>query len=374
MNKDELKARIEDQEKEFTRSNAEITADYFAGEKVEYQPYGINGPDFAIANYFGYKTTDLGPNEEANKAVAEEKEKLGLSGNGIFLEGKQVAALVGSDLIVPENGIPRNANQVLKDYDDLDDIMEFDFANSDLYKGILENARQMKENEPDEPIGINVNGPITFAATIRPIEMLLRDMRKDPDNYDKLLNFCTDKIIEWVDLLHDVVGDNELTFMDPVSTSTILSRDQFHEFSLPYMRRFVDESREILNSPISVHICGDTKEIWEELGTIDFKLFSVDNAEDMGELKETLGNQLIISGNIPPVDVLRYGTIDDVIESVKETIIKAADSPKGFILDAGCMITPGTPRENLWAMIYAVREYGRGAQLGHLPDGVKEFI
>lgn len=371
MNKEELKARIEEQEKEITRSNQEITAAYFNGEEVEYQPYSLNGPDFAIANYFGYKTTELMTDPKVQEAVGEEKAKLGLSGNSVFIEGKQVAALIGSELIVPENGIPRNANQVLKDYDDFDEITDFDFVNSDLYKSAIQNGKDILQAQPHVPMSIAVNGPVTFAACIRPIEMMLRDMRKNPDKLHMLMEWCTDRIIEWIEIYYQEIGEGELMFMEPVVTTDIMSADQFKEFGFPYLQRIVDRTKEVSGGKaVNGHICGHTSQIWEYLGQLGLKSYSCDDAENIEALKETLGDKLIISGNIPPVDVLAIGTIDDVIESVRSTMAKAADSPKGYILDAGCMITPGTPRENLWALVYAVREYGKGAKMGELPKGL----
>lgn len=67
---------------------------------------------------------------------------------------------------------------------------------------------------------------------------------------------------------------------------------------------------------------------------------------------------------------MKYGTIDDVIDSVKECLIKGSDSPKGYMLYSGCQVPLGTPRENILAFIYAARKYGRGAQIGKLCQGL----
>ena len=45
-----------------------------------------------------------------------------------------------------------------------------------------------------------------------------------------------------------------------------------------------------------------------------------------------------IAGNVPPVDVMKEGTIDEVIASCKECLEKCADSPAGFILNTGCQL------------------------------------
>ena len=94
--------------------------------------------------------------------------------------------------------------------------------------------------------------------------------------------------------------------------------------------------------------------------------------EDLAELKAAVGDKMKISGNVPPTTVLRNGTIDDVIESVKQCLIKGSDSPCGYSLAAGCDVPVGTPRENLEAYIYAARRYGRGAQKGKPCRGLIE--
>ena len=81
---------------------------------------------------------------------------------------------------------------------------------------------------------------------------------------------------------------------------------------------------------------------------------------------------MAVIGNVPPVDVFRMGTIDDVIESVKSCISKAGNSPNGYIVSSGCDVPFGTPMENLYAYVYAVRKYGRGAVMGKMPEGMKD--
>ena len=70
--------------------------------------------------------------------------------------------------------------------------------------------------------------------------------------------------------------------------------------------------------------------------------------------------------------VLQNGTIDDVIQSVIDCLVKGSDSPCGYSLAVGCAIPLGTPRENLEAYMYAARRYGRGAQKGKLCRGLYE--
>ena len=75
--------------------------------------------------------------------------------------------------------------------------------------------------------------------------------------------------------------------------------------------------------------------------------------------KEVLGSHMCIQGNVPPVEVMRMGTPQDVLRSARECIRKAYDSPKGFVLTSGCRMPMGTPRENMTALMDAARIFGQ---------------
>ena len=96
----------------------------------------------------------------------------------------------------------------------------------------------------------------------------------------------------------------------------------------------------------------------------------MDNCEDLSACKDEIEDKLIVVGNVPPVEVMRYGTIDDVISSVRECIEKAADAKNGYIAATGCGSPVGTPIENLDAFIYAINKYGKDAKLGQMPEAM----
>ena len=152
----------------------------------------------------------------------------------------------------------------------------------------------------------------------------------------------------------------------------VISKTQFDEFSLPYIKKLIERTEKIMGRKPGSHICGKTSKIWSDLADAGLSFFSVDNCEDLREIKEVVGDRMQIAGNVPPVDVMLYGTVDDVIESCIDCIKKCADSPKGFILATGCQLPIGTPEANIDAFIYAARKYGKGARKGEMPKGMEE--
>ena len=115
-----------------------------------------------------------------------------------------------------------------------------------------------------------------------------------------------------------------------------------------------------------------TSPIWSDLADAGLFSFSINNCEDLSAAKEAVGDRMRIAGNVPPVDVMKEGSIDEVIESCKECMRKCADNPAGFLLNTGYQLPIGTPKANVEAFIYAARKYGRGARLGCIPKGLEE--
>ena len=75
---------------------------------------------------------------------------------------------------------------------------------------------------------------------------------------------------------------------------------------------------------------------------------------------------------VRPIEVMKDGSIDDVIEACKDCLRKCGDNPKGYIFEYRMSAPDWHTERNVEAFIYAARKYGRGAQLGKLPKGILE--
>ena len=207
---------------------------------------------------------------------------------------------------------------------------------------------------------------------VRPVEKVLKDTRKNPEMLHKLLDLTVECSLKWFEAFHREFGPVATNFSDPVTCMDVISKSQFDEYSLPYIKKLIDGTEKIMGSRPGAHICGKTSPIWADLADAGLFSFSIDNCEDLAVAKAAVGDRMRIAGNVPPVDVMREGTIDEVIASCKECLEKCADSPAGFILNTGCQLPIGTPKANVEAFIYAARKYGRGARLGQMPRGITE--
>lgn len=371
MEYSELKKEFERQKPQMT--NAERSAAYNEGKEIDFIPFETMN-ELAMCNILGYTYFQMSNDVEVMADIIRKKrEWFGEEGIGANLTLRGIGAALGSELYFPENGVDRVQNYVLQDYRDFDKLVLGNPRTNPVLAPKLERAKQLKNIFPEMSISTSFAGPFTTAASIRPLEYLLRDTRKNPKMLRKLLQLTIDASLAWLKIFCEEFGPSFVTVSDPVTCTDILSKKQFNEISLPFLRQMIEGIVKITGIEPCLHICGHTREIWDEISTLPISCFSVDNCEKMEEAKKVFGNKMMITGNVPPVSVMMYGTIDEVIESCIQCIKEASDSPMGYQLWTGCQVPIGTPKQNLEAFVYAARKYGSGARRGKICKGVENL-
>ena len=222
---------------------------------------------------------------------------------------------------------------------------------------ILKGVELVKKKLGDKvPVSATVTGPFTIAAMVLGTEQLLIGTVKEPEKVKQLLEVIVENNNRYIERLLDIgVG---IGFSDPVSSTSLISVKQYQKFSLPYFQKNVDYIRKN-GGGCGLHICGTSRKLWESLNQTGISAFGLDNVEDIEEAKQILGSHMSIQGNVPPVEVMCFGTPYDVLRSAKECIRKGFDAPNGYVLTSGCQMPVGTPRENMQALMDAVRIFGR---------------
>lgn len=370
MTYEQLIQEMNSQKVELT--NSERAKLYMAGEEVDFLPFGFNSPDSALISMYGFTQKQFRESLDVKKELIRRKKRdFDLEGISLSMGLKGIGRAVGSKMTFPENDIESLAECVLTEYEMLDHMDIIQPEKIPFMVKTIETGHLLKEEFPEMGVRTSVAGPFTTAINIRPVELVLRDMVKHPEELERLLQYTVDCSLAWVRYVKAEFGNISCSFADPATSQDLMSVKNFRRFSKPYMKKLFDGIEEIVGKKPSIHICGKTRKIWEDLIDIGVKSFSIDNCEDLAEAKTVLGNDMLIGGNVPPTTVLRYGSIDEVIVSVRECIEKASDSPCGFNLNTGCQVALGTPRENIDAFIFAARKYGQGAKKGHLCKGLQ---
>lgn len=209
----------------------------------------------------------------------------------------------------------------------------------------------------DVDVSAAMSGPMSVAASVIGTENLLKWMIKYPNELHQVMEVVTESNNRYIDEVAKL--GVSIGFADPVSSTSLLSPKQFRTFSLPYLTKNIQRITEKTGSAPGIHICGKSKEIWTDVVDAGISNFSIDDIEDLEEAKEIMGDRVLITGNVPPVDVILLGTKEDIFASVKESIKKGHDSKKGYILSTGCQIPMNTPIEKIEMFMEAADLYGK---------------
>lgn len=104
-----------------------------------------------------------------------------------------------------------------------------------------------------------------------------------------------------------------------------------------------------------MHIRGDIAHILEDMISSGADCLEIDHKVDLGYAKKIVGNRVCLKGNLAPSELFLQGTPEQVYLEAKGCI-EIANGKGGFILNPGCEVSPGTPPENIIAMMKAVIE------------------
>lgn len=331
---------------------------YFRGEEIDRIPC-MPQMGVTMAPLMGIKTSEYYHSAEY---MAELEiflfNKLGHDSVGVGTTLRGLGEAMGSKVIYPDNGISYLSEPILKDIKDVDNLSVANpYKDGKLPIALKALEIIVKKIGHLVDVGSDIAAPFSAAASVVGTENLLKAMVKYPEKVHTLMKIVTEGNLKIVEAFANLgVG---LGMSDPVASTSLISVKQFREFAMPYEKKCVDKMRELTGNGTSIHICGKSKDIWESILETGITSFSIDNVEDVEEAKKILGPKVCIAGNVKPVDTMRNGTIDEIMNEAKECIIKGYGSPNGYILSTGCQIPMGTPIENIEAFMNAARIYGK---------------
>lgn len=275
-------------------------------------------------------------------------------GPGLF----GIPEAMGTVLGFPENDNPYVKDPVLKD---LKDIGKLEPANP--YKDgrlpmILEAIKIMQDEVGHEVgIGGDIGGPFTAAAALRGVEVFLRDIRKNPEEVHKLLELTTESALRFIDAVCELGAEPSIT--EPLGSCSLISAKQFRTFVKPYLKKYMDRIKGKWGLEPTLHMCGNTEPILEDMVETGAPAISLDNVVDMELAKNRIGDKVTLAGNVKPVESMRFGTKEDIYEDVKTCLEKCYDNPNGYVLATGCQVPVFTPMENIYHFMEAGRKYGK---------------
>ncbi len=193
-------------------------------------------------------------------------------------------------------------------------------------------------------------GPLAVASHLMGVTEFLLTTKLDAANCHRLLDKTTDLCIAWLraqlQRMEDPIGvlllDDLVGMISPEDAAT---------FALPRFKRIFDQFEGLMKI---LHNDTPNPKVYPGLATTGMDVFNFSHETDLGQARQLLGPDIVLMGNLPPLDLLVRGTPDQVRQATKQQLDQLAEVGP-MMVSPGGGVSPGTPIENLQAMVEAVK-------------------
>lgn len=173
-----------------------------------------------------------------------------------------------------------------------------------------------------------------------------------PEDSKKLLTTLTGTIVEYLEM-QVKSGAQMLQVFE--SSAEHLSKEEFLNNSLPYLKSIRDKLNEKLKSqniepvPMVVFAKGGMSSL-EELSKTGYEVIGIDYSIDPTEARQRVGPNVTVQGNLDPQDM--YKPPEELKKLVEEMVKKFGRNR--YIANLGHGITPQTPIESMSILVETV--------------------
>lgn len=232
-----------------------------------------------------------------------------------------------------------------------DDIqMPDDLSGAGRVPVVTEALRILKGDIGDSvALGTYIMGPFTIAGQTMELDDLLKLCVKNPEHVYEILEVYADLVVRLAEI-YSVAGADYITIREMGATSDVLRPALFRKLVEPHLKTIFEKAA----GPMVLHICGKSNNIIDSMNRCGANALSVDQKNDLNETRRAIGPEPVLLGNFDPFNVLVKGTSEDVERTVNRCVQEGVDA-----VWPGCDIWPTAPRENMEALMRAVKSVKR---------------
>ncbi|MBN1311461.1 MAG: uroporphyrinogen decarboxylase family protein [Anaerolineae bacterium] len=250
---------------------------------------------------------------------------------------------------------PPSVAPVVTDLDFWADVKPANPHEDGLMPLVLRLYALAEERLQAEGLGIRMvcaRGPMTIASWLMGVMPLMEGVATNPQAVSRVLEAVTTTIIGWLHAQLDTLRSPEgIMLLDDLVG--MVSKRHYENLVHPHLRRIFDEFDGLLRV---YHNDTPCRHLLAGLTEANFDVFNFSHEVDIAEVKAIMGHRVALMGNVPPLDVGVRGTADDVAQWAHSCLEKAAPGG-GMILSFGGGVSPGTPAENIDALIKAAHDW-----------------
>lgn len=206
---------------------------------------------------------------------------------------------------------------------------------------VFADAIWLAKEHIDALIAGYVCSPFTLAGLLMGAENLAISTLMDPALSKACLQFAADCVIPYAKA-QQKAGADMVVLLDP--TAGLLSPGLYDEFAKPYIEKVSDA----LDIPAVLHVCGQTTPLMSNLISTRVDGLSLDSNVNLAAVMPQVPEDMVILGNIHPVDTMFNGSVGMVKREVS-SLRDALRQYHNFIISTGCDLPLRTPLDHLTA-------------------------
>ena len=256
------------------------------------------------------------------------------------------AEAFGANIVFDDNEVPTVSGRMLESAADVE-ALQIPTLDAKRVPEYLK-ANRLAAAELDVPLFGGCIGPFSLAGRLYDMTELMMAMYIEPETANLLLDKCTQFILEYCKQIK-ASGSAGVVMAEPAAG--LLSNDDCQAYSSRFVKTIVDTLQDD-NFVVMLHNCGNTGQCTKAMIETGAAALHFGNAIDMAQVLEEVPADIAVSGNINPVEIMKFGTPQQV-EDVAKQLIKLADKHNNFILSTGCDVPPETPFENIESLFNA---------------------
>lgn len=280
-----------------------------------------------------------------------------------------IAEAFGLDIEMYPDALPTARRALFSDLAETRRLKVPDPGSAGRMPVYLEAVRHLKEMAGDDlAIRGTGTGPFSLAAYLFGIDnfmLKLMDIESgeapesDAKDMRNLLELMTETTLRFVTAQAEL-GADILYVGDSLASLNMISPQMYRNWVHPYHQRIFSALKELLQPGRQfsmIHMCGNNMDILADMISTGVDLIEIDAAMNLTAVSGISHNRVALIGNIDPVKVLNNGSVTDVGKACNEAVRQGVGNGR-FILGSGCFVCPGTPFENLQALVSSAHNWG----------------
>lgn len=257
----------------------------------------------------------------------------------------------GTQVVIPEEGVPYAAVKRLQKLSDIDTLKVIDPSDGRRMSDRVEAVRLMRQRvENDVPVVGWVEGALAECCDLMHMQEVFINMLDEPEAIQQLIEICTEQGILFAKA--QVEAGAHMIGVGDAATS-LIGPTLYEEFVLPYQKRMIQAIHD-MGVPVKLHICGNIGPVMHLVAQTGADMVDCDFMVDMERAADILRSGTSICGNFNPVEIMLQGTAEMVKEETRRCMHLGRRN-NNFVAP-GCEVPKDTPPENMLALLEALAE------------------